>query len=154
MKGAGTWMVLCACLATLSACDSRRWPLGADFRLPPQSGSRAATPTAPEKSPRTAATASLGPAGRSPSDNAGDPILVGLNADQLRGMLGSPAEQEQEPPAEVWRYRYGRCTLDISLYPDVHTNTLHSLSYEVNGDDGTDQSKRQCTARLRSWAHR
>lgn len=76
--------------------------------------------------------------------------LVGLGEQELRELLGPPAAEEERPPGKVWHYRKGRCTLDVSLYPDVQTRKFGTLTYEVKSDDNTDEGKRICLAELQS----
>ena len=47
-------------------------------------------------------------------DRAG---LVGRTAVQVTEMFGQPRLLRREPPAEVWQYAGGRCTLLVFLYP-------------------------------------
>jgi hypothetical protein len=74
--------------------------------------------------------------------------LVGLNPEQLETLLGSPGSTEQQGPDHRWVYRSGNCTLSVSLYANVDTREFHSLSYEVSGDDRTEQGIHHCLAQL------
>jgi hypothetical protein len=76
--------------------------------------------------------------------------LVGLDEQELRKLLGPPAAEEDRPPGKLWRYRKGKCTLNLSLYPDVQTRKFGTLTYEVKSDDDTDEGKRTCLAELQS----
>ncbi|MCW5568857.1 MAG: hypothetical protein KIS84_11585 [Dokdonella sp.] len=83
------------------------------------------------------------------SEPAPGPVnLIGLEEQELRDLLGSPAAQEDRPPGKIWRYRKGGCALNVTLYPDVQTRKFGTLSYEVKSDDGTEQAKRACLADL------
>jgi len=42
--------------------------------------------------------------------------LKGLSSTQVEGALGAPSFRRRDPPAEVWQYRTGACTLDLFLY--------------------------------------
>jgi hypothetical protein len=79
--------------------------------------------------------------------------LIGLDEAHLQALLGPPTVQEDRAPGKTWKYRNGRCTLNLSLYPDVETRVFHTLSYEVTSDDHTDEGKRLCMVELQSWAH-
>lgn len=79
--------------------------------------------------------------------------LIGLDEGELQKLLGPPTLQEDRAPGKTWRYRDGRCTLDLSLYPDVETRVYRTLSYEVSSDDHTDEGKRLCMVELQSRAH-
>jgi hypothetical protein len=83
-----------------------------------QSSSRQSTRTMPARSassvPARASprpdTTTLGQASTaSPKDgDGGKPVnLVGLDEQQLRGLLGPPAAEEERPPGKIWRYRKG-----------------------------------------------
>ena len=100
----------------------------------------AATATSDEPPARPAAT--------------GSPALslVGKSETELRAMLGAPTSEEDRPPAKLWRYRDGQCTLDVQLYPDIQTKQFGTLAYEVKSDDNTDEGKRVCTAQFQSRA--
>lgn len=78
------------------------------------------------------------------------PTLTGYRESQLRALLGPPNSVEDRPPGKQWRYRDGKCTLDIQLYPDVETKQYGTLSYKVKSDDDTDEGRRLCLAQLRS----
>jgi hypothetical protein len=79
---------------------------------------------------------------------ATDRDLVGLDADTLAGTLGQPAARRDSPPAVIWQYVDGDCSLDVYLYRDVQTDTLHALYVELDGDDRTDQRRQSCLRRL------
>jgi hypothetical protein len=83
-----------------------------------------------------------------PSTNGRGIALAGKSEQEVRAMLGTPTSEEDRPPGKRWRYRDGRCTLDIQLYPDVHTKQFGTLAYEVKSDDNTDEGKRLCLAQL------
>jgi hypothetical protein len=76
--------------------------------------------------------------------------LAGKSEQEVRAMLGAPTSEEDRPPGKRWRYRDGRCTLDVQLYPDVHTKQFGTLAYEVKSDDNTDEGKRLCLVQLQS----
>ena len=42
--------------------------------------------------------------------------LRGLSAGQVEEVLGAPSFRRRDPPAEVWQYRTGPCTLDLFFY--------------------------------------
>ena len=170
-KGVTSWLVVGGSLIALAACDARQWPLtsrtapaaGAPGTASPPSGAakaaarssaRATAAPVPPAPANAAAPASAAAGIPRTFDGKADLDLVGLDAAQARHLLGAPNEEEQKPPAQVWRYRYPQCTLDVSFYPDVRTRVFRVLSYEVNGHDGTEQGKRDCSARLRARTSR
>jgi len=103
---------------------------------------------APVQASAAATPADGGPA-RAPS---GSPqiSLTGKTEAELRALLGAPTSEETHPPGKQWRYRDGKCTLDIQLYPDVETKQFGTLAYKVRSDDDTDEGKRLCIARVQS----
>jgi hypothetical protein len=52
--------------------------------------------------------------------------LIGLEPPALRQLLGPPDFQRREAPAEIWRYDFQPCTLDLFLH-----QTLASGPYKV-----------------------
>jgi hypothetical protein len=85
-----------------------------------------------------------------PAVDVPPPVLTGYRESQLRAMLGPPTSEEAHPPGKQWRYRNGKCTLDIQLYPDVETKQYGTLAYKVKSDDDTDEGRRFCLAQLSS----
>jgi hypothetical protein len=149
--GAGLGLLL------LSGCEAMR----ADFeRLtsPTPSASASArkpTPAVKPAAARVAPKPAAAPAAAaaSPAAAAADvppPVLTGYRESQLRAMLGPPTSEESHPPGKQWRYRNGKCTLDIQLYPDVETKQYGTLAYKVKSDDDTDEGRRFCLAQLQS----
>lgn len=99
--------------------------------------------------------ASAGAVSAEPSSASGtaDKSVVlptGTNERDLRAMLGSPTSEEEHPPGKQWRYRDGKCTIDVQLYPDVETKQFATLAYKVKSDDNTDEGRRLCVAQLQS----
>ena len=81
--------------------------------------------------------------------------LIGKSESEIRALLGPPNTVEERAPGKTWRYRDGKCTFDIQLYPDVQTRQFGTLAYEVKSDDNTDEGNRACLAqfRARSQSH-
>jgi hypothetical protein len=98
----------------------------------------------------TQAAAADVPAIQAAAAEAPAPVLTGYRESQLRAVLGPPTSVEDRPPGKQWRYRNGKCTLDIQLYPDVETKQYGTLSYKVKSDDDTDEGRRLCLAQLQS----
>jgi hypothetical protein len=78
--------------------------------------------------------------------------IVGKSEGELRALFGPPSKEEDRAPGKTWRYRDGRCSMDVQLYPDVQTKKYGTLAYEVKSDDNTDEGKRNCLAQFRSRA--
>jgi hypothetical protein len=115
---------------------------------------------APTTSPQPDATASAAPsdakgdaakseaAGEAADSSSGK--LIGKSESEIRALLGPPTTVEERAPGKTWRYRDGKCTFDIQLYPDVQTRQFGTLAYEVKSDDNTDEGNRACLAQFRS----
>jgi hypothetical protein len=180
IKRTVAWFITAPCLLAatglLAACDARQWPL-ADYRSGqpkattwrqpvPATGQKAGAnhPTQTERNTAAAkppaatssvVTATSGTVTAStvmpgPASESGDVSLIGLDMAQARRRLGPPTEEIEQAPAKVWRYRTAQCSLDVSLYPDVHTQIFRVLNYEVKGNDGTEQGRRKCISDLRA----
>jgi len=78
--------------------------------------------------------------------------LVGLGEDDVRAMFGPPTVAEESGPGKTWRYQNGRCTLNLSFYPDVETRVYRTLAYEVTSDDNNAERKRVCLSQFQSVA--
>jgi hypothetical protein len=76
------------------------------------------------------------------------PELVGMDTNLLAQTLGQPAARRDSPPAVIWQYVDGDCSVDVYLYRDVQTDALHALYVELNGDDRTEQRRQSCLRRL------
>jgi hypothetical protein len=62
-------------------------------------------------------------------------LLVGLDFNATKALLGEPALQADEPPAKIWAYNGGTCMLHVFFYPSVGDNIFRVLTYEVRGGD-------------------
>ncbi|HLY57594.1 MAG TPA: hypothetical protein VKS60_18665 [Stellaceae bacterium] len=98
----------------------------------PQAVPEPAPPAAPPEQ-----TASLPP-----------PEPVGMTERALADAFGQPAARRDSPPAVVWQYVDGDCSLDVYLYRDVQTDALHALYVELDGNDRSDQRRQFCLRRL------
>jgi hypothetical protein len=65
-------------------------------------------------------------------------------------MFGPPNAADDSGPGKTWRYRNGRCTLNLSFYPDVETRVYRTLAYEVTSDDNNAERKRVCLSQFQS----
>ncbi|MCW0235861.1 MAG: hypothetical protein OJJ21_19850 [Ferrovibrio sp.] len=172
MKATAAWFRLSPCLLVLggmlTACDATKWPL-ADYQSPwppaRQTAHRWTADSVPSRQkPARPAAAAPAPANAT-GNTSGNPLvasavdsvpattdaaLIGLDSEQTRAMLGPPREEENRSPAKIWRYRTPQCSLDVAFYPDVQTHEFRVLNYEVKGNDGTEQGRRDCIAGLRS----
>ena len=150
--GVGLGMLL------LSGCEAMR----ADFErltspTPPapvtaRKTTPAVQPVAARVVPKPAAPAAV-PTTAAPAADDRPPVLTGYRESELRALLGPPTSEEDHPPGKQWRYRNGKCTLDIQLYPDVETKQYGTLAYKVKSDDDTDEGRRLCLAQLQSRIH-
>lgn len=80
------------------------------------------------------------------------PELVGLSEQQLTDLLGVPTSQVGNGPGKHWYYRMRKCTLDLSLFPNVNTHVFRSLSYEVTHNDRFGDGQR-CRSELANRLH-
>lgn len=174
-----SWSLAAPCLLALTGllagCDARQWPLAdyrsgqpraTEWRQPsgthrqqasvsqPSQAERKSTTAKPAPRPEVT-TAANGPVTASaampgPVSEGQDVSLIGLDMAQARNRLGPPTQEIEQAPAKVWRYRTAQCSLDVSLYPDVHTQVFRVLNYEVKGNDGTEQGRRKCIFELRA----
>lgn len=98
---------------------------GHDFGQGPEPQIVTAPPPAPRRKPDRAE-----PAARA----APDPdLLVGLDFEATKALLGSPAISTEQPPAKVWAYNGGSCTFSVFFYPSMDDNVFRVLTYEVTG---------------------
>ena len=121
-------------------------PPAAPVRKPAPQPVAAARPVKPVTAAAVADTA----AAPATAAEAPAPVLTGYRESELRTLLGPPTSVEDRPPGKQWRYRTGKCTLDIQLYPDVETKQYGTLAYKVKSDDDTDEGRRFCLAQLQS----
>jgi hypothetical protein len=68
--------------------------------------------------------------------------LKGLHAVQVEDALGTPSFRRRDPPAEIWQYRMGICTLDLFLYKEGGRTTVSHYAVRVPG--GGTMSERAC----------
>ncbi|WP_173981681.1 hypothetical protein [Magnetospirillum sp. SS-4] len=68
--------------------------------------------------------------------------LKGLHAVQVEGALGAPSFRRRDPPAEIWQYRMGTCTLDLFLYKE--TDGVIVAHYAVRSPPGSGVTERAC----------
>lgn len=74
--------------------------------------------------------------------------LVGLDQTQVAQVLGPPMSETDKAPGKVWRYWNSRCTVDVSLYLDVHSRAYRVLAYEVTNHDYSAGGRGKCLAEL------
>ena len=94
----------------------------------------AACGTAPVIDPPVAETVQLGPSKPAAPELPKGVRLVGMNSAEVEGLLGAPALQRRERPAQYWRYSYAGCTLDLFLYVEQPSGALRVAYYEVRSD--------------------
>lgn len=146
-----------ACLLALAGCDTVRAARDDLARLtspPPK------PPSAPARRPpvRTAAVAVpvtvTEPAApelpMAPTVPMPAPVLAGYSESELRNLFGLASAEESRPPGKQLRYREGKCTLDVQLYPDLETRQYGTVGYKVRSDDDTDEARRACLVWLQS----
>src|SRR5215831_4691836 len=96
-------------------------------------------PTAPALGPADALPL-VGPSTTSPLPKASE--LIGLDQQSATRLLGAAAEQFEQPPAVVWRYKTATCELDLFFYLDLRSGKMRALHYSFKCD-GADATKQQ-----------
>jgi len=140
-------------MAALALAGCEGGPFGRQS-APPGKTAHARGRVAPKPAPsETAVWEKPGSATSAAVETAKPLNLVGLDEHQLEAVLGPPTEQEDRSPAKTWRYRNGKCIVDLALYPDVETRVFRTLSYEVTTGEDTAAEERLCLAELRARVH-
>ncbi len=66
-----------------------------------------------------------------------------LSGVEITEILGKPGFVRKDPPAELWQYRTGRCTLDLFFYDEG--GGAYALAYlDFRGTDGTSAGRDDC----------
>ncbi|HET6467187.1 MAG TPA: hypothetical protein VFG43_02300 [Geminicoccaceae bacterium] len=60
--------------------------------------------------------------------------IVGMDSGEVARLLGEPALQRRERPAQYWRYSYAGCTLDLFLYAEPETGRMQVLHWELRAE--------------------
>ncbi|MBS0521729.1 MAG: hypothetical protein JSR90_23755 [Proteobacteria bacterium] len=180
-RGKNNWMTgkslfrqtLAASLLLLSGCDvahSARDDLNRLISSDPFKSTPQRRPTRPAQpaakpAPASQAAATSAPAAPEASDTEAKPepsrdssggqppiTIIGKSESEILALFGPPTTVEERAPGKTWRYRDGKCALDVQLYPDVQTRQFATLAYEVKSDDITDEGNGACLGQLRSRA--
>jgi len=94
-------------------------------------------------------TASIPPS----TPNADPDALVGLDEVQTLHLLGSPVAREEAPPAKVWRYAKGDCTLKVFFFMDMTSSQdFRALSYDMKSSPNVPDADHRCFAQLLAQA--
>ncbi len=93
-----------------------------------------------------APTAALPPAAIPAAPSLPPEKLIGLDHVAITDLLGPPRFRRADAPAELWRYRAGRCILDLFLYPPrgAPGGTLSVTHIEARLRDGTPSPTTRC----------
>lgn len=84
-----------------------------------------------------------------PRTTANPNTLVGLDQNQTRRLLGTPASTEELPPAKVWRYAKGECTLKVFFFLDMTSSQdFRALSYDMTSSENVPDIDSRCFAQL------
>ena len=62
-------------------------------------------------------------------------LLVGLDFEATKALLGDPALRTEQPPAKVWAYNGGTCMFNVFFYPSMDDSVFRVLTYEVTGKE-------------------
>ncbi len=68
-------------------------------------------------------------------------LLLGLDFNTTKAILGNPEVEYEEPPAKVWTYRGGTCSFSVYFFPNLKDSVMRVLNYEVTGNDQATNSK-------------
>ncbi len=98
--------------------------------------------------------ASVSPATAAPATSNADPdSLVGLDEVQTLNLLGSPVAREEAPPAKIWRYAKGDCTLKVFFFMDMTSSQdFRALSYDMKSSQNVPDADHRCFAQLLAQA--
>lgn len=112
---------------------------------------------APDTVPSTAIAAAnaaampaMGGMSTQPATTNADPdSLVGLDEVQTLKLLGSPVAREEAPPAKIWRYAKGDCTLKVFFFMDMTSSQdFRALSYDMKSSQNVPDADHRCFAQL------
>ena len=70
--------------------------------------------------------------------------LIGLDEHRTTELLGPAAEKETRSPATVWRYRSGRCELDLLFYMEMRSGQMRTLHYDFKGGAASPEQRQAC----------
>ena len=121
----------------------------------------------PEPPPDTATPEAQGPAPEGGSGGGGDDRagrrarparlaaepIDGLDEPAARRLLGAAAEQAEEPPAKVWRYKTAACELDLYFYYDLRNSRMRALRYGFKGDAADKAKQEECMSAVAAARH-
>lgn len=101
-----------------------------------------------------AAMPSMGGTPTQPATTNADPdSLVGLDEVQTLKLLGSPVAREEAPPAKIWRYAKGDCTLKVFFFMDMTSSQdFRALSYDMKSSQNVPDADHRCFAQLLAQA--
>lgn len=93
------------------------------------------------------------PNARAATPNADPDSLVGLDEVQTLKLLGSPVAREEAPPAKIWRYAKGDCTLKVFFFMDMTSSQdFRALSYDMKSSQNVPDADHRCFAQLLAQA--
>ncbi len=61
-------------------------------------------------------------------------LLVGLDFEATKALLGDPVLKMEQPPAKVWAYNGGACMFSVFFYPSMDDSVFRVLTYEMTGN--------------------
>ncbi|MEE8332239.1 MAG: hypothetical protein V3R85_00205 [Alphaproteobacteria bacterium] len=114
---------------------------------PPSSTTASDKPGSDRPAPdRPAPTAALPPVEIPAPPSLPPEKLIGLDHVAIKELLGQPRFRRADAPAELWRYRAGRCILDLFLYPpkDTPGGALAVTHIEARLRNGTPTPTPRC----------
>lgn len=76
--------------------------------------------------------------------------LSGTDRDGLETIAGPADEIRDQPPAMIWVYREGVCTIEFYLFPRLSATELVVLGHKVLPTGLTEEERTTCLSRLGS----
>lgn len=71
-------------------------------------------------------------------------ILIGLDFDAMKSLLGTPAKLEVRSAAMVWFYRGYDCVLSIFFFAPIGGGKSRALAYEVSASEDIEKDPQHC----------
>jgi hypothetical protein len=78
--------------------------------------------------------------------------LDGLNAEEVRNLLGAPDRVREAPPATVWTYASSACLLEVYFYMDLGSQKLRVLAHDISaiGRANDQRAINSCASQIRA----
>jgi hypothetical protein len=67
--------------------------------------------------------------------------LVGLEADEITDLMGTPDLERSEPPALIWQFRRPICSVDVFMFDDGNGQAVDHVEVRGAKDDTVDEKE-------------